>query len=504
MMTLLHYFRLILVILSIMLIVMACQPEQAAVIVEITQAPSQPRVIYVTPTQEPTGIPTVSIISPTPSPTPSLTPSPTPDIAAREAQCSAVLTTLYTQASELCLGEASGAFCNGGIAPYAEPQGRISASLAQSGALVEAGVLDLVQTSPLLTDNSGGVVWMRLQEATTLNALLVGDVTVRDTTPPDGGFDPWLSFVVETGGEVDCNTAPRSAFIAQGPYGATASFVVNGVSLDLNGTVVIQTIGEETHFTALEGRSRLTVFGTSRDFYAGEQVNIPYADGTFARPSGNPPPPIPLTFSEIRNLPIVLLDRPVLLPQPGLVRTINRTNMRSEPDEEAQLLFQVPSDEPLSILGQNPEESWYHVRLGNGETGWMRSDLVDGTVGEVNSNYAATPVPPQRLGAGANRAIVVAAQGGNLREAPDVSFRVLATLPENTEVELIARSPYSSWVKVDTGTQLGWMALITLETKSVIQFLPIDYSVPLPLGPTATPAFSFGGGHAYPDPRGGS
>lgn len=503
-MTLLRFLPLYIVLIGMLFLILACQPEQAAVIVEITQAPSQPRIIYVTPTQEPTAIPTVSISSPTPTLTPTLTPSPTPDIAAQEAQCSAVLTTLYTQASELCLGEASGAFCNGGIAPYAEPQGRIANTLGQSGALVEAGILDLVQTSPLLTDNSGGVVWMRLQEATTLNALMVGDVTVRDATPTDGSFDPWLSFIVETGGEVACNTAPRSAFIAQGPYGAIASFVVNGVSLDLSGTVVIQTIGDETHFTALEGRSRLTVFGTSRDFYAGEQVNIPYDADNFSRPIGNPPEPQPLSFSEIRNLPIVLLDRPVLLPQPGLVRTINRTNMRAEPDEEAQLLYQVPSDEPLSILGHNPEDTWYHVRLGNGETGWMRQDLVDGTTGEVATSYEATPIPPQRLGTGANRGIVIAPQGGNLREAPDVSFRVLATLPRETEVELIARSNYSPWVKVDTGTQVGWMALITLETNSVIQFLPIDYTAPLPVGPTSTPVLSFGGGHAYPDPRGGS
>jgi hypothetical protein len=95
------------------------------------------------------------------------------------------------------------------------------------------------------------------------------------------------------------------------------------------------------------------------------------------------------------------------------------------------------------------------------------------------------------------------AQGGNLRRAPDVSFPVLQTLPEGTVVTLLSRSPYSPWVKVDAAGTIGWLALITLETRVAIPFLPVDYQAPLPPQPTPTPQFSFGGGHAYPDPSGG-
>jgi uncharacterized protein YraI len=99
--------------------------------------------------------------------------------------------------------------------------------------------------------------------------------------------------------------------------------------------------------------------------------------------------------------------------------------------------------------------------------------------------------------------MVVAPSGGNLRQAPDVQFPIVDTLDQGKVVELLARSPYSPWVKVDAGGQVGWMALITVETDTVIGFLPIDYDVPLPPGPTATPIFAFGGGHAYPDPLAG-
>ena len=96
------------------------------------------------------------------------------------------------------------------------------------------------------------------------------------------------------------------------------------------------------------------------------------------------------------------------------------------------------------------------------------------------------------------------AEESSLRTAPDVQFQLIRVVPEGTEVEILARSPYSNFVKVDTGTEIGWLALITIETTTVIQFLPIDYDVPLPPQPTATPYFAFGGGHAYPDPSSGN
>jgi SH3-like domain-containing protein len=273
--------------------------------------------------------------------------------------------------------------------------------------------------------------------------------------------------------------------------------------LEISGTIAIETEGSFTEFIALEGRTRLTIFGEGRIVQAGEQINVIYPEGDFARPLRAPEAAEPLQYDHVRDFPIVLLDRPVLLPQPGVAYTEGRVNMRSEPDLNARLLYQVPDEQPLSILGQNTAGTWYHVRLGNGETGWMRSDLVTGNIGTIEARYDPTPIPPQRYGTNANGATVIAATGGNLRRAPDVQFPAMNTLDPGTEVSLLARSPDSPWVKVDTGTEVGWMALITLDTQAVISFLPIEYNVPNPPGPTATPIFTFGGGHAYPDPRGG-
>ena len=177
--------------------------------------------------------------------------------------------------------------------------------------------------------------------------------------------------------------------------------------------------------------------------------------------------------------------------------------MRAAPDIDSRLLFQVPAGETMSALGISSDREWLYIRLGNGETGWMSAELLARNLGEIKPVYDETPAPPQRYGAFADLASVNVPAGGNLREAPDTAFRVMRTLPFGMRLQLLARSPYSPWVKVNAGGNVGWMALFTLETKSVISSLPIDYTAPLPPRATPTPSFSYGGGHAYPDPEGG-
>ncbi len=487
----------------------ACTPQAA--VPSVQQIANNPigastptrEVIFITPTTAPTMIPTMELI--TPSATPSLTPMPTAttDANAFQVACEAELVQLYTIASEACLGKPNGFFCNGGLPPRAEPEGAIANSLANSGALVEAKNFAMVNPLPLHTNESGGLMWLHLNEGVVMNALLIGDVLMKDVSPTDAGFAKWSLFTIETRQhETACANTPKSTFVIQGAYGIPTSFVLNGVSVNLNGTLIVMTEAQITQFIAIEGLARLTAAGETRSLYPGQQVNVPYPSGDWTKPA-LPQFPMPLVLENIQNLPIVIMDRPVLLPQPGYVQTTALVNMRSLPQQSAPLLYQVPANEIMSVLGKNEAGDWYHIRLGNGETGWMRADLLSGSVGNITASYSATPIPPQRFGALGSRAKVISAQGGNLRTAPDISFNAITTLAPGTEVNLVARSPYSPFVKVNAGGTEGWLALITLETQSVISFLPIDYSVPLPARPTAVPIFEYGGGHAYPNPGSG-
>jgi hypothetical protein len=53
-------------------------------------------------------------------------------------------------------------------------------------------------------------------------------------------------------------------------------------------------------------------------------------------------------------------------------------------------------------------------------------------------------------------------------------------------------------VKVDDSGKVGWVPLIAMETRAIIDALPVDYNVPPPPEPTRIPG-SFG--NAFPDPN---
>lgn len=418
-----------------------------------------------------------------------------------DAVCSPALETLWTEASHVCIGKPVGYLCNGGSAPQAEPAGPVSNSLASAGALVEVGVIESITTQPLTLD-TGGLAWLRVGDPT-FTGLMVGEVNLRNVTPPD--FPAWQSMVVETGPDaLACGTAPGNAFVVQTPIDPetsllrTSNLVINGTSLVLNGTVLVQTREAQTVFVNLGGVSSVLARGQEQALLTGEQISVPYAPGDFSVPAGPPSIATPLDVAGLTNLPVGLLDRPLQLPQPGYVMTQGQVNMRTEPNAQSGLIWQVPAGEVMSVLGRNPAGDWLHVQLRNGLTGWMFAELLRQNTGVIQTSYEATPLPPQRYGTLGTNARVVAPAGLNVREAPDVQFGTIVTLPLDSEVTLLARSPYSPWVKVQTGDVVGWAALIALETSAVISSLPIDYDVPPPPEPTRIPG-SFG--NAFPDPR---
>lgn len=494
----------ILILLS--LATVACRSQRETARGDLLAAPSATiEIVYVTPTTAPTRVPTLVRIQPTAIPT--ATPTMIDRTSSQasidsEVDCMDTLLHAYTEAGNRCLGGPSGHFCNGGGAPNTAPKENL---LRDPGAVIEAAALDALRSLALDSAAGGGLIWLRLEENILMDALLIGQVNIENAVLPDSDFAKWQSFTLESGAsEWQCDGAPEiGAMVIQGLYGQTSRVVVNGVSLRIDGTVIVLTQGSTTKFIAIEGQTRLLAFGQFIDLNAGEQLNFSYPQGDWRKPEGSIASPSLFEYDLVKDLPIVLFDRPVAIPQPGYVQTQGGVNMRIAPDIESQLLFQVPAGQTMNVLGISSNREWLHIRLGNGETGWMSAGLLAKNLGEIKQVYDVTPLPPQRYGELGSRAFVNVAAGGNLREAPDTAFRVKLTLPYGTQVKLLARSPYSPWVKVNYGGEDGWMALFTLRSESVIASLPIDYNVPLPPRPTATPVFSYGGGHAYPDPSTG-
>lgn len=477
----------------------ACATDEAAPLQREDADSPTPNIVYMTPTALRTLVPTVARFKPTAT---SIEADQSEAAAPDAAACEAAIEQHYASASDHCLAAADGYFCSGGAPPVVEPS---AGALDAPGALIEAARIDSLRSPPFAEAAGGGLLWLRLEEELLTDALLIGDVRISSRSSATSGSPKWRSFTVETGPmPSDCATAPKfGALVVQSLYGRSANININGVAAEINGTLIVMTQEDMTLFIAIEGQILLVAYGHTVILNVGQQLDMRYQDGEWTKPAQLPGKPGLLSFELIRNLPVTLFDRPLPIPQPGYAQTQGGVNMRAAPDINSRLLFQVPAGETMSVLGISSNREWLHIRLGNGETGWMSAELLARNLGEIGSVYDETPAPPQRYGAFADLASVNVAAGGNLREAPDTAFRVKRTLPFGMRLKLLARSPYSPWVQVNANGDIGWMALFTLETKSVISSLPIDYTAPLPPRATPTPSFSYGGGHAYPDPKGG-
>jgi uncharacterized protein YraI len=419
-----------------------------------------------------------------------------------DATCEPILNALWASASDACVSGPAGYICNGGnAAPIVEPGGPVSNALASVGALVDATEVQSLQTRPINAVTSlGGVAWLRLPDPLYITAILVGDVNIDNSTPPN--YPAWQSIQVQTGvNNPTCGLAPRNALVLQTPLNYTSSIVINGTSLIFDGTVMIQTTPDQTQFINLSGEARLIARGQEQSLLTGQQNSVSYASGDFSIPASGPTVAQPLQVSLVEHFPVALLDRPVLLPQPGYVATTGQVNMRNAPSTEGLILGQVAAGQILAVLGQNPAGDWLHVRLESGETGWMFAELLQHNVGEINAVYEATPAPPQRYGSHGQFGRVISPTGTNIRTAPYVTFPAIITLGNGATLELVARSPYSPWVKIKHGEVTGWAALATIETHSIIDALPLDFDIPLPPEPTPVPGMF---GNAFPDPRGGN
>ena len=423
---------------------------------------------------------------------------PTLPPAVDGAACAPVLESLWTAGSDVCIGGPEGFTCNGGSSPLAEPAGPIANALTPLGALVETALIDYLQT-PANTPELGsvGLVWMRLPVPLRVTVLTFGAVSLRDVSPPD--FPAWQSMIVQTAPEASsCLSAPQNVVVLQSPLDLPARIAINGISLNLNGTVLVRAASDITTFISLSGASSLIAFGQEQSLFTGQQISLPHNPGDYSRPAAPPPVATPLDLALIRGVPAQLFDRPFVMPQPGTVITQGTINLRVFPSTDAGIITEVQAGQVASVLGRNPSGDWYHVRIPSGETGWLRIDLLRLNVGTVEAVYDATPVIPQRFGELGRAGRILSPAGVNLRTGPDPTFPALGSLSNGALVTLLERSPYSPWVKVDAGGVVGWVAIVTLDTRAFIEALPIDFNAPPLPTPTTIPG-SFG--NAFPNPN---
>ena len=137
-------------------------------------------------------------------------------------------------------------------------------------------------------------------------------------------FRAWHSLLVLTAlARPLCSAAPGNALVLQSLSESSAvNLVVNGASLQLRGTLVVRTAAAQTQFITLEGEARVLARGQEGALRSGLQLGVPNSQGDFALAGGPPGEIRPLDYAAIAGLPVGLFERPLHLPQPGIVTTL--------------------------------------------------------------------------------------------------------------------------------------------------------------------------------------
>jgi len=153
------------------------------------------------------------------------------------------------------------------------------------------------------------------------------------------------------------------------------------------------------------------------------------------------------------------------------ILTPYQVNLRAAPNQGADVVAVVPFNRLLTAVGRNAGNNWLQVSY-EGTRGWVAAWIVP-IVGDPltlpvtspSTDYAVTYQLPITA-----KALVDL----TIRSGPDAITAVLGTLPANTEVELLARSEDSAWVKINYNDTEGWITAWPLIASADLNNLTIE------------------------------
>jgi len=242
--------------------------------------------------------------------------------------------------------------------------------------------------------------------------------------------------------------------------------------------------------------------------------------------SPTPPPPISAIFAtSTPAVPPTPGPPPGQAPTTGTLQVGNTggegANLRRDPSQSGERIKTIPEGTVLTIVGPDVQadgQTWRNVRDIQGDSGWIVAQYLvpEGTVpppvaaapgsssGTASTAIASTPAPrPTSASTGpAGRGQVgnTGGQGANIRSEPGGGGRVLKTLAEGTNVEVLGPEREVDgrvWRQVrDPQGVTGWIVAGAVVAPGTVP-------TPAPvINPAATNAPAAGGATATPRPAG--
>jgi len=175
----------------------------------------------------------------------------------------------------------------------------------------------------------------------------------------------------------------------------------------------------------------------------------------------------------VEDVPVFVDDQSTPSPSSSVtVIAYGRVNVRSGPGIAFDIIGELDVSETADAIARNNEmNDWLMIRLDDTE-GWVAYFTVR-VQGDTESlpvlvpdNTGESLIPPSRL--------IRARFNVRLHDQPSLASPVTVTVPFDSEVTAIARTPSGAWLFVGYGDQTGWGAAQLFEiSREEIQDLPL-------------------------------
>jgi flagellar FliL protein len=160
---------------------------------------------------------------------------------------------------------------------------------------------------------------------------------------------------------------------------------------------------------------------------------------------------------------------PTVTPTATLTATVaNGGNIREAANISGKVLGQLHAGEVVKLLEKTTDGRWYRVEAPEA-TGWVSATLLRIDRAVADQVPTPTPVPPADLPA-------TVFNGGNLRDQPSLSGKVLDQINAGEKVQLLEKTRDGAWYKItNIRSKTGWVSktLLTI-AQTVIEQVPVS------------------------------
>jgi uncharacterized protein YraI len=201
---------------------------------------------------------------------------------------------------------------------------------------------------------------------------------------------------------------------------------------------------------------------------------------------------LPIVQGTARVPGITIISAPLAAPiqeelEGAFVTSFRRVNVRSGPGTEFEPLDTLQPGETATITGRTEDNEWLQIHYGD-QTGWVAYFVVSVTGSLEDVPTVAAPISPSTATSTPtteappptpNGVSLTTRFNSNLRAAPAFTAEVVAVVPFDTTLQVVARTAEKNWLRVTYDGQSGWLvtSLGNITPTLALDLVPVDTSV---------------------------